>query len=130
MMGPMTITGAQVRAARALLDWNLDDLAGYSGIARRTLNRIEASDGVPRVRKEITDRLEAALLKAGILLIPAGEAKPDGRLGGSGVMFRYPEEAASAPNPGEERFGAARPPRGRPRMARGRQAKSKTKGRR
>lgn len=50
------ITGRQIRAARALLDWTAVDLAEKSGLTRETVSRIEAEvvkgkeDSVDRIR--------------------------------------------------------------------------------
>ncbi len=41
------LTGAQVRAARALLRWSAEDLAGFSRLGVATVRRAEAHDGPP-----------------------------------------------------------------------------------
>ncbi len=41
------IGGAQIRAARALLDWSAGELAERSGVARMTVQRFERCEGVP-----------------------------------------------------------------------------------
>lgn len=39
------ITGVQVRAARALLNWSIDELALQAGLSPNTIKRVEADDG-------------------------------------------------------------------------------------
>jgi transcriptional regulator with XRE-family HTH domain len=61
------ITGEQIRAARALLDWKQSDLARESGLSLPSINNIERHIGSPRV-----DTLRAIQLtceKAGIEFI-------------------------------------------------------------
>jgi transcriptional regulator with XRE-family HTH domain len=73
------ITGAQVRAGRALVDWSRDDLAERCGCTVRTLARIEAGETVPRAGTSASIR--AALEAAGIEFIPENG-------GGAGVRLR------------------------------------------
>lgn len=40
-------TGAQIRAARAFLDWSLKDLADRAGIGISSIQRLEAQNGPP-----------------------------------------------------------------------------------
>src|ERR1700727_1070722 len=42
------ITGRQIRAARALLEWHAEDLAQKAGLARVTVSNIEASTVQPQ----------------------------------------------------------------------------------
>jgi transcriptional regulator with XRE-family HTH domain len=68
----------QCRMARTALGWSLDDLASQSGVARRTVARFEAGEGVTF---ETIERLRATLSQAGILFVevegrPAVAAKP------------------------------------------------------
>ncbi len=42
------LSAAQIRAARALLDWSLDDLAAATNVARNTIARIESGAVKPR----------------------------------------------------------------------------------
>ena len=46
-MKKASIGGAQIRAARGLLDWNATTLAERSGVARMTVQRFEKHDGIP-----------------------------------------------------------------------------------
>lgn len=53
-------SGAQIVAARALLDWSGERLARESGVSLSTIRRIEdgASPSLPVVRKSVVDALE------------------------------------------------------------------------
>ena len=76
----MKITGAQIRAARAFLDWTLADLAKVSGVSDSTIRSIEKNSGMPIItggldttlkyrtsaRDESVERLVGALEAAGI----------------------------------------------------------------
>lgn len=65
-------TGPLVKAARALLDWSIDDLAGKSGVSVSSIRRIE-SDQSAVVRNSTTERLLEALKSAGIEFYRADE---------------------------------------------------------
>lgn len=58
------ITGSQLRAARALLDWTQDDLAAKSGVAAQTIRLFEAGSRQPY--RQTLDELQSALEDAGI----------------------------------------------------------------
>jgi transcriptional regulator with XRE-family HTH domain len=74
------ITGAQIRAARAFLDWTIADLAQASGVSDKTIRLIEQKGAKPQVsgglnatvdyrsagRLESMTRLRDALMAAGI----------------------------------------------------------------
>ncbi len=60
------ISGAQIRAARALLDLTLFDLERFSGINERTLRRYEAQDGVPPDRGGNLAKVRLALEGMGV----------------------------------------------------------------
>ena len=79
------ISGAQLRASRALLGIDQRKLAALSGLSLPTIQRVEASDGVIRGNVDSLMKLVAALDAAGIELI--GEnASSSGR--GRGVRFK------------------------------------------
>ena len=65
------ISGAQIRAARALLDITLFDLERFTGINERTLRRYEAQDGVPPDRGGNLAKVKLALEGMGIEFISA-----------------------------------------------------------
>jgi transcriptional regulator with XRE-family HTH domain len=74
------ITGAQIRAARALLRWTAEDLADAASVGLSTIRRAEADDGVPTVTSANLKLLRITLERAGISFIPTNG-------GGVGVRF-------------------------------------------
>jgi transcriptional regulator with XRE-family HTH domain len=79
------ITGAQMRAARALLGIDQRELAQRSGLSLPTIQRMESSDGVIRGNVDSLMKLVDALAAAGIELIGEGAASQSG---GRGVRLR------------------------------------------
>jgi Helix-turn-helix len=61
------ISGAQIRAARALLGISAAELAEISGIGHRTLQRFEAVDGIPDARTALLRQLASVLESKGIV---------------------------------------------------------------
>lgn len=74
---------AQLRAARALLDWSRQDLADASGTARETVQYFESRGGNPK--RSTLLAWERAIRKAGVVLIEATETE------GPGVRLREPQ---------------------------------------
>jgi transcriptional regulator with XRE-family HTH domain len=86
----MDITGAQVRAARAFLDWNISDLAKVSGVSDKTIRLIENRGSEPQIsggldatadyrsagRMESMTKLRDALTAAGIVFVADKEDGP------------------------------------------------------
>ena len=72
---------AQIRAARALLDWRQDDLARAAEVGITTIRRIEAQPGPIMGYVSTVLRLQEALEKAGIQFTEEDEA------GGIGVTL-------------------------------------------
>jgi len=68
MTGPtvVIISGRQIRAARALLDWSQRELSRKSKVAFGTIQRMEKFDGPVGSRTETLGRVVAVLEKAGI----------------------------------------------------------------
>jgi transcriptional regulator with XRE-family HTH domain len=79
------ITGAQMRAARALLGIDQRDLAERSSLSLPTIQRMEASDGVVRGNVDSLMKLVGALAAAGIELIGEGAISQGG---GRGVRLK------------------------------------------
>jgi len=63
------LTGAQIRAARALLRWSADDLAKHAKLGVATVRRAEATDGPPSITEANGEAVRAALEKAGVEFI-------------------------------------------------------------
>jgi transcriptional regulator with XRE-family HTH domain len=77
------LTGAQTRAARALLGWSRAELADRSRISLSSIQRIEAIDGVGSTRADALFRVQRAFERAGVIFLDPGEQ----RQGGAGVRF-------------------------------------------
>ena len=60
-----TITGIQIRMARAALRWSLHDLADQAGISRATAQRMEMDDDKPNASTASIDAVQTALEAAG-----------------------------------------------------------------
>jgi transcriptional regulator with XRE-family HTH domain len=75
------ITSAQIRAARAMLDWPRDRLSTESGVGISALMRLEASEGVPSGNIKTFEAVQKAFEKAGIEFIGSPES-------GAGVRWR------------------------------------------
>lgn len=61
------MTSAQMRAARAMLDWSQAKLAEESGVSVETIKRLERMEGAIAATKVATiDAIEKALVKAGV----------------------------------------------------------------
>ncbi|MGJ0507483.1 MAG: transcriptional regulator [Methylocystis sp.] len=78
---PKTITGAQLRAARALLRWSADELAEKTRVGIATLRRAENVDGPVGMTVANQSIVRAALEAAGVEFIPENG-------GGAGVRLR------------------------------------------
>jgi len=63
----MMITGAQCRAARALVEWSRDRLASDSGVDARVIEEFERR--IERPAEDVCDKLQAALENAGAAFI-------------------------------------------------------------
>ena len=74
------ITGAQIRAARALLNWSSADLAKKAGTARQTIVRIEQIDGLPNSKVQTLVDIQKVFESAGIEFIGTPENGPGLRL--------------------------------------------------
>ncbi len=79
------VSGAQLRAARALLGMSAAELAEASGIGHRTIQRFEASNDVPDSRTAILRQLISTLEARGIEFLgdpvasPGVQLKPQSR---------------------------------------------------
>lgn len=81
----MTITGAQIRAARGFLRWTISDLADAADVGLSTVKALEKDDGEPAikgggvvstldhrqaVRANAVEKVRTALEQAGITFLP------------------------------------------------------------
>jgi hypothetical protein len=79
--GMPQITGAQMRAARALLRLRAEDLAQASKVGIATIRRAEAIDGTTSMTEPNADAIRRALEMAGVIFV-----EEDGE--GRGVRFK------------------------------------------
>ncbi len=86
------LTGAQLRAARALLGIDQKTLADQAGVSLPTVQRMEASPGTVRGVVDTLTKIVDALGRAGVELIGEGEQSYGG---GRGVRLKKPAERAS-----------------------------------
>ena len=68
------ITGRQVRAARALLNWKQEVLAEKAIVALTALKRMESERGLP-VHESTRDQVRRALESAGIRFINSARGR-------------------------------------------------------
>ncbi len=78
------ITGAQIRAARALIRWSAKDLAHAANVGVATVSRAEVEDGRPPITTANLKAIQMSLEGAGIEFIPENG-------GGVGIRFRKPK---------------------------------------
>jgi DNA-binding transcriptional regulator YiaG len=84
----MSITGQQIRVARAALSWSVQDLSDATGVGTATIVRYEMSEGaVPKSRKNNLGIIRTSLEAAGIVFIGTPEDGPGIRMytGGTGI---------------------------------------------
>lgn len=79
--GNMSITGAQIRAARALVRWSAGQLAEAAKVGLMTVRRAEAVDGPVSITEANAHAIRTALEAAGVEFIPENG-------GGAGVRLR------------------------------------------
>ena len=81
------ITGRQVRAARALLNWKQEMLAEKALVALTALKRLESERGLP-THESTRDQVRRALEAAGILFVESDR--------GRGIMLLHEAKPATA----------------------------------
>lgn len=82
-LAPM-LTGAQIRAARALLKWSGQTLADKSGVSYPALQRAEATEGLPNMQVRNLAAIKGVLEAAGVEFMDG----PYSGSGGPGVRLR------------------------------------------
>jgi hypothetical protein len=70
------LTGAQIRAARGILNWSVRDLSERSEISGSTIRRLEETDGPAAPDEVAISPLRGALEKAGIEFLFPPSGKP------------------------------------------------------
>lgn len=66
------LTGAQIRAARALLKWSGYDLSAKCGVSYPAIQRAEQQNGIPNMQTRNLAAVRAALEEGGIVFIEGG----------------------------------------------------------
>ena len=74
------ISGAQIKAARALICVSSREFADFSGVSWATVKRFEECHGIPPSRMGTLERVKAALEQAGIEFLGDPVASPGVRL--------------------------------------------------
>ncbi len=74
------LSAGQIRAARALLRWSAAELAIRSGLSERTVQRMEAAEGVPAGLSKNLELVQKTLEDAGIIFIDEDDEGPGVRL--------------------------------------------------
>lgn len=74
------ITSAQIRAARALLDWPRQTLSERSGVGISALMRLESANGIPGGNIKTFEAVQNTFEKAGIEFIGSPDDGPGVRL--------------------------------------------------
>ncbi|MFG1237187.1 transcriptional regulator [Xanthobacter autotrophicus DSM 597] len=75
-----TITGAQIRAARALLRWRAEDLANASKVGVATVRRAEGEDGPVGMTAANVAAVRGALESAGVIFVEENGEGPGVRM--------------------------------------------------
>ncbi len=78
------LTAAQIRAARALLDWSQPKLVEASKVSLTTIRRMEGPIGPERSTTANVEAVRQTLEAAGVVFLEMGETKA----GGPGVRLR------------------------------------------
>jgi transcriptional regulator with XRE-family HTH domain len=79
----MYLTGAQIRAGRALIRWSADELAKRCKLGRITITRAESVDGKPSMTDANSETIRRIFEAAGVEFIPENG-------GGAGVRLKKP----------------------------------------
>jgi len=69
------ITSGQIKAARGLLGWTVQELANQAGLGFTTIVRMESIDGVPPSQAKTLDAVRRAIEKAGVEFIGAPDSQ-------------------------------------------------------
>lgn len=94
------ISAEQIKAARALLRMEQDELARLSGVSVTTIRRLEAASGERLVAEVTTSTVRKALEEAGVEFIHQGVSLKAGRADGEALFARLKaiaERAAATP---------------------------------
>ena len=101
----MSLDAAQIRAARALLDWTVEDLANATGLNKDSIKNVERGHSQPRVKTEAT--LREAFERAGVVFTEGSGVKRRNEIvrifeGQEGIERFYGEIYATAQSATQE----------------------------
>jgi len=74
------ITGSQIRAGRALLNWSAQQLADKSGVGVATVRRMELAVSIPSSNAQTLALVKSTFENAGIEFIGSPNDRPGVRL--------------------------------------------------
>ena len=74
------ITGAQIRAGRALIRWSAETLAEKTKLGVATIRRADAADGEPPITTANAAAIRATLEAAGVIFVEENGEGPGVRL--------------------------------------------------
>jgi transcriptional regulator with XRE-family HTH domain len=74
-------TGAQLRAARAIVKWTRTELAKSSGVSEQTIKRLESVSGPMVANTRTVAALRQTLEAQGVIFIPGNGGPPGVRFG-------------------------------------------------
>ena len=66
----MMLSACQIRAARAMMGWSVDELARRSGVSEKTVRRMEKVWGVPNATAETFAKVQACFEAEGFEFLP------------------------------------------------------------
>lgn len=80
------ITGMQVRAAKALLNWSGVELANRADVGLSTVRRVEGCDGLLETASvKVLQAIQAALESGGVEFVGSPDDRPGVRLKSSSI---------------------------------------------
>ena len=78
--GFLMLSGAQLRAARALINWSASEVAEKCSSTRNTIERLEKSDGIPSSKIQTLLMIKKTFEEAGVEFIGSPDNGPGVRL--------------------------------------------------
>lgn len=76
----MRLTGGQIRAARAFLQWSAQTLAEHANLGLSTVQRAEKAEGEPQITAANLTAIRTALEAAGVIFVDENGEGPGVRL--------------------------------------------------
>lgn len=97
------LTGAQMRAARALVRWTVEDLAKAARVGVMTVRRAEAIDGPTTMLTNNLAAIRAALEGAGVIFVEENGEGPGVRLRKAGALDAKAQPGHISKSSGKDR---------------------------